>query len=284
MSNFKNKIAPIILILFGSFICALSFNLFVIPNQLLSGGVSGISLIINYVTGIKPGMLVMIINIPIFILGYKYIDREFIIYSLIGMTSFSIFLDLLTIVRGTLMLDETILYCIFGGIFNGVGAGIIFRSRGSQGGTDIISVIVKKYYSMNIGTTLLATNILIVLTSVFIFKDISKAMYTLIMMFVSSVTMDKVVQGFDIRKSIMVVTKHHELVGKGIIGELGRGVTYLSGEGAYTGDKRKIVYCIISLNQLAKIKQIVLDIDPKAFITVSDVAEVTGKGFNKKGI
>lgn len=284
MKKLKKHIVPILLILLGSFICAFSFNIFVIPNQLLSGGVSGISLIINYMTGIKPGALVMLLNIPIFILGYKYIDREFIAYSLIGMMAFSIFLDSLAVVRGILILDELILYCIFGGIFNGIGAGIIFRSRGSQGGSDIISVIIKKYYSMNIGTTLLAINIFIVIFSIFIFKDISRAMYTLIMMFISSMIMDKVAQGFDIRKSIMVVTNQYEEVGQGIIGELGRGVTYLSGEGAYTGDKRKIIYCIINLNQLAKIKQIVLNIDPKAFITVSDVADVTGKGFNKKGI
>lgn len=284
MKKLKKHLVPILLILLGSFICAFSFNVFVIPNQLLSGGVSGISLIINYMTGIKPGILVMVLNIPIFILGYRYIDREFIAYSLIGMMAFSIFLDALVVVQGILILDELILYCIFGGIFNGIGAGIIFRSRGSQGGSDIISVIIKKYYSMNIGTTLLTINIFIVISSIFIFKDISRAMYTLIMMFTSSMIMDKVAQGFDIRKSIMVVTNHYEDVGKGIIGELGRGVTYLDGEGAYTGDKRKIIYCIINLNQLAKIKKIVLDIDPKAFITVSDVADVTGKGFNKKGI
>lgn len=284
MSLIKKHAFPIFMVIVGSLIGALAFNLFIMPNKLLSGGVSGVSLIINYLTGIQPGLLVMIINIPIFILGYKFVDKEFIIYSLVGTVGFSLFLDMFAFLQGSVVVDDILLSCIFGGLFNGIGAGIVFRNRGSQGGSDIISVIVKKHYSMNIGTTLLAINIIIVSSSIFIFQDINKAMYTLIMMFISTAVMDKVAQGFDIRKSIMVVTDSYEQVAQGIIKELGRGVTYLEGQGAYSGSQRKIIYCIISLNQLAKIKTIVFEIDPKAFITVTDVAEVNGKGFIKKGV
>ncbi|MGL5439891.1 MAG: YitT family protein, partial [Filifactoraceae bacterium] len=245
---------------------------------------SGISLIINYITDIRLGVLIVIINIPIFILGYKFIDKEFIVYSIIGMLTFSIFLDIFRFLQGSIVVDDVLLSSVFGGLFNGIGAGIVFRNRGSQGGSDIISVIVKKHFSMNIGTTLLVINVVIVSSSIFIFKDINKAMYTLIMMFVSTMVMDKVAQGFDIRKSIMIVTDSYEQVAKGIIEELGRGVTYLNGEGAYSGTQRKIIYCIINLNQLAKIKKIVFEIDSKAFITVADVSEVNGKGFAIKGI
>lgn len=276
-------IIMIIMIITGSAISAIAFNVFIMPNKLLSGGVSGISLILNYLFNWNTGLLIFIFNIPIFILGYKYVDREFIILSLIGTASLSFFIEAFSFLRGSLSGQDVLLSCIYGGVINGLGIGIVLRNRASQGGIDIIGVIIKKYFSMNIGTTSLIINTFIVIVSSFI-TNIHLAMYTLISMYVSSTVVDKVQQGFDRRKSVMIITNNEKLVADQIIKKLVRGVTYLEGEGAYTGNKKRVIYCIVSTNQLAKLKQIVREEDPAAFITVSDTAEVMGQGFSTRGV
>lgn len=276
-------IIMIIMITAGSAISAIAFNVFIMPNKLLSGGVSGISLILNYLFNWNTGLLIFVFNIPIFILGYKFVDREFVILSLIGTASLSFFIEAFSFLRGSLSGQDVLLSCIYGGVINGLGIGIVLRNRASQGGIDIIGVIIKKYFSMNIGTTSLIINTFIVIVSSFI-TNLNLAMYTLISMYVSSTVVDKVQQGFDRRKSVMIITNNEKLVADQIIKKLVRGVTYLDGEGAYTGNKKRVIYCIVSTNQLAKLKQIVREADPAAFITVSDTAEVMGQGFSSRGI
>lgn len=281
-SKFKYPIM-IATILIGSVISGISFNAFIMPHKLLSGGISGIALIINYLTGINPGMMIFILNIPIFILGYKFVDKEFIVLSLIGMTSFSFFIDAFSFLRGMNIVDDIMLSSLYGGILNGVGMGIVFRNRASQGGIDIIAVIVKKYMSVNIGSTSLIINFIIVTIASFIY-GLKPALYTLIAMYVASQVLDKVQEGFDIRKQVIIISDKEDEVVKEIIKRLHRGVTFLDGEGAFTGSKKRVVYCIVTLNQLAKLKQIVREIDAAAFMAVSDTAEVLGRGFSKRGV
>jgi uncharacterized membrane-anchored protein YitT (DUF2179 family) len=273
----------IIMIVAGSAISAAAFNLFIMPNRLLSGGISGISLILNYLFNANTGLLIFIFNVPIFILGYKFVDKEFIALSLIGTVAFSVWIEFFSFLRDADIVKDVMLASIYAGVLNGTGMGIVLRNRASLGGTDIIAVIMKKHFSMNIGSTSLIINTFIVLVSSFI-NDISLAMYTLISMYVSSVVVDKVQQGFDRRKSVMIITDNEKKVADEIIRQLVRGVTYLEGEGAFTGNKKRVIYCIVSLNQLAKLKQIVREADPKAFITVSDTAEVMGQGFSNRGV
>lgn len=281
-SKFK-YIVMFFMIILGSAISAMAFNLFIMPNKLLSGGISGISLILNYLFNWNTGLLIFIFNIPIFVLGYKFVDREFIVLSLIGMASFSFWIETFAFLRGALHGQDVLLACIYAGVLNGLGMGIVLRNRASQGGLDIIAVIFKKYFSMNIGSSSFMINTLIVLGASFI-TSINLAMYTLISMYVASAVVDKVQAGFDIRKSVMIITDKETQVADEIIKRLVRGVTYLEGEGAYTGAKKRVIYCIVSLNQLAKLKQIVREADEKAFITVSDTAEVMGRGFSKRGV
>lgn len=270
-------------ILLDSLISGISFNAFIMPHKLLSGGISGIALITNYLTGISPGVLIFALNVPIFVLGYKFIDKEFIILSLIGMTSFSIFIDAFSFLRGLYIVDDVMLSCLYGGILNGIGMGIVFRNRASQGGIDIVAVIVKKYMSINLGSTSLVINLIIILVASFIY-GLKPALYTLITIYVASQVLDKVQQGFDIRKQVIIISEREDEVVQEILKKLHRGVTYLDGEGAFTGKKKKVIYCIVALNQLAKLKQIVKEIDPNAFMAVSDTAEVLGRGFSKRGV
>lgn len=275
--------AMVFMILLGGIISSISFNAFIMPHKMISGGVSGIALMANYVTGINPGMIIFILNVPIFLLGYKYVDREFILLSLIGMASLSFFIDLFSFLRYKMLIEDIMLSSIYGGVLNGVGMGIVFRNRASLGGIDIIAVIMKKYFSINIGSTSLIINFAIVAISSIIY-GIKPAMYTLISMYIASKVLDKVQEGFDIRKQVIIISNREEEMVKEIIKRLHRGVTYLEGEGAFTGSKKKVIYCIVTLNQLAKLKQIVRETDPYAFMTVSDTAEVLGRGFSKRGV
>lgn len=274
----------VFIITLGGILGGISFNMFLMPHKLLSGGISGIALILNYLFGVSPGLLIFLFNIPIFALGYKLVDKEFILLSLIGMATFSIFIDAFAFLRNVVYIEDVMLSCIYGGILNGIGMGIVFRNRASQGGIDIVSVIAKKYWSLNIGSTSLIINFVIVTVAAFIFNNLMVAMYTLISMYVSSAVLDKVQEGFDIRKAVFIISNREDELGKEIIKRLHRGVTYLDGEGAYTGTKKKVLYCIVTLRQLAKLKQIVKDIDPNAFMTVSETTEVLGQGFSKRGV
>jgi uncharacterized membrane-anchored protein YitT (DUF2179 family) len=276
-------ILMIFMIILGSAVSAVAFNLFIIPNKLLSGGISGIALILSYLFNTNTGLMIFIFNIPIFILGYKFVDKEFVFLSLIGMTAFSTWIEVFSFLREINLVQDVMLSCIYAGVLNGIGLGIVLKNRASQGGIDIIGVIMKKYFSMNIGSTSMMINTCIVIVASFI-TNLNIAMYTLISMYISSTVLDKVQEGFDQRKSVMIITAKEKQVAEEIFKKLVRGVTYLEGEGAYTGDKKKVIYCIVSLHQLAKLKQMVREIDENAFITVSDTAEVMGHGFTNRGI
>ncbi|HWR62202.1 MAG TPA: YitT family protein [Clostridia bacterium] len=273
----------IVMIIAGAALGGISFNIFLMPHKLLSGGVSGIALILNYIFGFSPGVLVFVFNIPIFLAGYKYVDKEFILLSLIGMTAFSVFIDMFAFMKDIIYIDDVLLSCLYGGVFNGIGMGIVFRNRASQGGVDIVAVILKKYFSINLGTTSLLINIAVVTLGSY-FYGIKLAMYTLVSMYVSSTVLDKVMKGFGSSKSVMIITDREQQVADTILATLGRGVTYLEGEGAYTKNKKRVIYCIVTLNQLAKLKQIVREVDGDAFMAVSDTSEVLGHGFASRGI
>ncbi|KUO71774.1 MAG: hypothetical protein APF77_18670 [Clostridia bacterium BRH_c25] len=271
------------MIILGGAIGGISFNVFLIPHKLLSGGVSGIALILKYIFDLNPGVLIFVFNIPIFLAGYKFVDREFIILSLIGMTAFSVSIDMFSFLRNVIYIDDTLLSCLYGGVLNGIGMGIVFRNRASQGGIDIIAVIVKKYFSMNLGSTSLIINFGIVAVAS-VFYGLKLAMYTLVSMYVASAVLDRVQQGFGRSKSVMIITDNEQQVADAILQTLDRGVTYLEGEGAYTKNKKRVIYCIVTLNQLSKLKQIVSEADSNAFMTVSDTSEVLGHGFVQRGI
>jgi len=276
-------ILMIVMIIFGGVLGGISFNVFLIPHKLLSGGISGIALIMNYLFGLNPGVLLFVFNIPVFIAGYKFVDKEFILLSLVGMTAFSVSIDVFAFLRDIVFINDTLLSCLYGGVLNGIGMGIVFRNRASQGGIDIVAVIVKKYFSMNLGVTSLTINFIIVAIAS-MFYGLKLAMYTLVSMYVASAVLDRVQQGFGSSKSVMIITDNEQLVADTILRTLDRGVTYLDGEGAYTGNKKRVIYCIVTLNQLAKLKQIVREVDSSAFMAVSDTSEVLGHGFANRGI
>ncbi len=267
----------------GSFIGAVAFNVFIVPNQFLSGGAMGIALVIEYLTGINTGIMLLILNIPIFIYGFKKLDLEFMLLSTAGMFTFSFVLSEMGFLRNVLQLNDKLLSSIFGGVLLGIGMGIVFRVGSSAGGLDIISVIVKKYYAFNIGATSTLINLFIIMASSLLF-GLKPALYTLITMYISNVVLDKIQDGFNTGKAIFVISDQWEEVGASIMSEVGRGVTYLCAEGAYSGVDKKVVYCVLTISQLAKVKKIIKEVDPEAFITINDTNEVVGRGFRTKAI
>lgn len=263
-------------IILGAFIIAFSVNSLLIPHNLLSGGVTGIAILLHYFLKLPTGLVIFLLNIPIFVLGSKYISKRFIIFSLIGMLAFSIFLTLTKNI--TLPVKDLMLVALLGGVLNGIGMGIVFRSRGSLGGTDIIAVIYNKFSSLSIGSVLMASNGVILLFSA-VYFNVQLALYTMISMYVSTRVMDFVQEGLNYRKSIIIISDKANQITNAIMLKLHRGVTFLHGSGAYTHREKEIIYCIIKTMELPKLKELVSEIDPQAFMSVSDTKEVLGKGF-----
>lgn len=278
MKNKRETFFRIAFVLLGSFLNSVAINSFIVPHKLLSGGVAGIAIIVQYIAGIPSGYLILALNIPIFIYGMKEVDKDFILYSLIGTLSLSAFLVLTAGISKYLRVDDVLLSCIFAGVVGGLGAGIVFRSRASMGGVDIVAVAIKRKSGINISTISLSINIIVVLIGLFLSR-LEIAMYTLITMYISSVVINRVIEGFDRKKLLFIITEKEAEVSNLIMKELGRGVTYFYGEGAYTGESKKIIYCIVTLNQIIKVKKMIEDLDPTSLMSVIDASEVQGKGF-----
>lgn len=272
--NLKLYMLRMINIVLGGFIYALGYNIFLIPNDFLSGGVGGIALIISHLTNISPGIFILGINIPIFILGYRVLDRHFIISSLVGMLSFSISVDATSFLAGSIYMPQEILGAVYGGLFTGVGMGMAFKSRASFGGTDIISAIIKRKHSINLGTTLFIMNFIIVSFASIIFEPY-KGMYSLIAMFISSGVMNRVISGFEQRISVMIISEEHEQIVE-FLHSQNRGATLLHGEGSYYKQPIPVIYTVLPSTRLAKIKDFIYSVDLNAFVSVTNTTEIMG--------
>ena len=267
---FKNKsfYVDVVVIIIGCLISSLGVNLFLSNAGLLSGGVTGIGLILQYLWNIPSGITVFILNIPLFIVSYKFLSKRFTIYTAIGMVSFSTALMITKPLSSLVKVDDTLLYCIYGGILSGIGYGLIFFRNGSIGGTDIITMVVRKKYSdLDIGKVGFAFNLIIVTLAAFIF-GLPKALYTLISMFITSSILDRVLSGFTSKKLLLVLTEKEEDIINYVIKDMNRGITSLMAEGGYTHNQKRLLYVAVTTSQMISLKNKILRIDPKAFITI----------------
>lgn len=280
-TDFKELFKKIVLIILGSFILSVAVNLFVIPNKLLSGGLSGIGLTLQYIFNMPMGVTILILNIPLLILSVLKINKKFTAFTILGTISFSLFLILTSSLNNVLApVEESyrLLYCIYGGVLSGIGIGIVFSNEGSTGGMDIIAMYVKKEYGIEIGIVSFMINFLIVAAGSVLF-DFKVGLYTLIAMYITSVVMEKVINGLNRRKMLLIVSEKEKEVSDAIMNNFNRGVTILYGEGAYTNHRKNVMYCVVSLVQLPQIKRVIKDIDQEVFISIIDIAEVQGNGF-----
>jgi uncharacterized membrane-anchored protein YitT (DUF2179 family) len=265
----------------GSFICAVAINGILIPKHFVSGGFTGLSLIIFYFSKrIDLGWLYLILNIPLFVLGCVRISRRFFFYSLFGVAVFSF---ALMVTRVTIGMQDQLLAAILAGIISGIGSGVIFRSYGSAGGLDIIAVFLNQKYSIRLGHTILAFNAVILTLCAMLF-GIDLALYTLIHLFVTTYLIDLVLVGLNQRKTVFVISDSSRDIADRILRHLNRGVTFFKGEGAYTGIPRDIVYTAITMRELTELKDLIFSIDPEAFVIINDTKEVLGKGHDARKI
>ena len=261
------------LIAVGSCVCAIALNGILIPNGFVSGGVAGLSLIVHHVLPDLPvSILYLIFNIPLFALGWKYVGRRFFFYSIVGTFIFSSAVQWIYI---PIPVSDKFLCAILAGIINGVGTGIILRSAGSSGGTDILSVMVLTRFAVRMGNTVIAFNTAVLTITAFLFS-LESALYTLIFIYVTAHLLDLVVTGLRQRKSVMIVSKYQEEIVRTITENMNRGVTVIKGRGGYTGELSEIIYTVITFRELSRLKRLITRIDPDAFVVVSDTTEVIG--------
>jgi uncharacterized membrane-anchored protein YitT (DUF2179 family) len=278
----QNKLVQYLSVSLGCILCSSAINLFFVPHHLLSGGVSGLAIISYFLFGFPIGVQIFLMNVPLVYAAYRFIGRDYTITTIYGIIVFSVAVDATRFLADWGPLDDPLLAALTGGIVNGVGSGLIFRVNGSAGGLDILAAIVKKYYSYNVGVVGFAFNCAIMVIAASLF-GLKLAVLTLISMFMSANVTDKVVEGFNRRKTIFIVSYHTDQIVTAILKEVGRGATILRGEGAFTRQQKQIIFVVVSLTQIAKIKLLVQAADPYAFMIVQDAAEVMGRGFTLPG-
>lgn len=270
-----------ILITFGAFVFAYGLESFLVPNEIIDGGIVGISMILAQLLGLPLGIFLLILNLPFLFLGYKQIGKTFAFQSLYGITLASIFTQLLH--HTTPLTKDPLLAAVFGGIIVGIGVGLVLRNSGSLDGSEIVAILISSKSPFSVGQIVLFINLFILSSAGFVFS-LNSAMYSLITYFVAFKMIDIVVEGLDQSKSIWIISDKHQEIGDSLLSRLGRTVTYLNGEGAYSGEEKKIIFCVINRLEEAKLKHIVDHFDPEAFLAVGNVNDVKGGQFKKKNI
>lgn len=280
--NRKTFLRKLSSVLVGDAISAFALVFLLKPNQMISGGIEGISIIIENITGLNLGLLVLILNLPLLILGIFLLDKEFTFFSAISifvLSSYISFFEFLKPVDFALT-NNIVLAALYGGVIRGIGAGILFRNGTSAGGLDIVGAIMKKHYNIAIGNMLLILNLFIIGVSALIFT-IDRALFTLVALFISYRVIDKIQMGVGQQKQVFIVSNKSEEIAHLIQEKVERGVTFLEGEGAYENKKFKILYVVCSPRELVQIKNIVREVDKKSFLTVTDTSEIQGRGFRR---
>ncbi|WP_375295454.1 YitT family protein [Paenibacillus doosanensis] len=269
-----------ILLAAGSLLIALSFNMFLNPNQVASGGVSGISIIVRELFAIEPALTQWALNIPLFLLGTWFLGKQFGLKTAIG----SVLLPLLVLLTRNLppMTDNLLLASIYGGILIGVGLGLVFKGKGSTGGLDLAAQMIHKLTGLSLGLCVAMLDGLVILTAGIVLSP-EKALYALIGLFVTSKTINVVQLGLSYSKVAFIISAQTEPIREAILHELDRGLTQLNATGGYTGENRTVLMVVVGQSEVSRLKALVKSIDPGAFVILSDTNEVLGEGFKIHG-
>lgn len=265
-----------LIITVGCFFYAVSINYFFISNHLAEGGVAGICLILFYLFKLPVGIMYFVINIPLLIMGWKLVGRDFLFKTLYGTSCLSFLITLTETWKGPS--NDIMLGSIYGGVLIGIGLGLIFMVNGSTGGTDVVARILNRYFDIALGRTMLILDVVILgIAAIFFGKEI--VMYTLISMTIVSKAIDYFQDGYTKAKGITIISSKSEEIKERIMNETGRGTTIIKGEGGFTGNEIDLLFCVVSKFEVTKVKTIVKETDSFAFLTISDVSEVLGEGF-----
>jgi uncharacterized membrane-anchored protein YitT (DUF2179 family) len=268
-------------IIIGSFILATGFVMFITPYKIIPGGVYGISIVLHYLFGTPVGMMALVFDIPLTILGIKILGPRFGFKTVLGFSLTAVFTDTLTFFWGyePLVKGDALLSSIFGGVLLGVGIGLIFKAKATSGGSDIVAMIINKYTKIPLGLLMIYVDSIIVLLGLIVFRDWKIPLYSWIVIFITGRVIDIVLEGISYEKSLFIISEKHEEIREKIINNLNRGGTYIDGKGMFNMADRKIIFTVVSRRELALLEEYIHKIDPKAFLTVLDAREILGEGF-----
>ncbi len=278
------------MIIIGSFILAAGFVFFISPYRIVPGGVYGIAIVIHHVTkgmfsfapeGLPIGLTGLILNIPLTIIGIKVLGPRFGFKTVLGFVLTSVFIDGLTYFQGhvPLVKDDALLSSVFGGVLVGFGLGLIFKSKATSGGSDIVAMIIGKYTKLPLGQLLIYVDSVIVIVGLLAFGDWKIPLYSWIVIFITGKVIDVVLEGVSYEKSLMIISKKHQSIRDKIINDLNRGGTYLEGKGMYDNSDKPVIFTVVNRRELAILESYIHDVDPDAFLTVNNANEILGKGF-----
>ena len=268
-------------IFIGALIASVGLEIFLIPNEVIDGGVVGLSIMAQTLSGFSIGMFLILFNLPFLYLGYKQIGRSFAIATMVAICFLAGWSEVMEEIPA--VTTDPFLAAIFGGIIDGVGVGLIIRAGGSLDGTEIVAIIMDKKSVFSVGEVVMFIN-LFILSSAGLLYGWDKAMYSLVAYFVISKMIDVVIKGLDESYAVMIVTNSHEDITSALNDRLGRGVTLLHGAGGYTGESKEVLYCVVTRLEVDKLKEIVLEKDENAFVTINAVHDIIGGRFKKKAI
>lgn len=272
-----------VMLTIGASFAAIAIDLFLVPNTIIDGGIIGVSLIINYMSGFSFGILVFMINLPFLFAGYKYIGKNFCISSLYSIIMLAILEWLLHYIQLEPITTQPLLATVFGGLLLGAGVGIVIRNSGALDGTEILGILLTKKIPFSVGEFVMFINVFIFSWAGFVLGW-EQAMFSILAYYIASKAIDAVIQGFDDTKAAMVISDEYEDISQALFDRLGRGVTKLKGKGGYLDKEKEVLYVVFTRLEVAKFKSIVQEIDPKAFITIMDTQEAHGGKFNKSAI
>lgn len=274
----------IILISAGILIVSASYAFFIVPAKLIPGGISGISIILHHLFQTPFGIVMLVINIPLLMVGIKVFGKMFGIRTVIATVAVSFVTDGFAYFLKPLVFDNNnlLLSSVYGGALLGIGLGLIFKGRGSTGGSDIAGRIMNRYTSLSVGYSILLVDAVIIILSGFVFQNYELILYSFITLFLSSKAIDIILEGRDYARGVMIFTSKPELIADAVLREMNRGVTGLMSRGMYTKKERTTLYCVVSRREIARLTDIVRSNDGDAFIVVENVYEVLGRGFRRR--
>jgi uncharacterized membrane-anchored protein YitT (DUF2179 family) len=279
-------------IIIGSFILAVGFVFFISPHRIVPGGVYGIAIVVHYLTpnlfsfwpdGIPIGLFGLVLNIPLTYAGIKILGPKFGVKTIVGFVLTSVFMDAITMMRtvgDAPLVDDVLLSCVFGGVLIGFGLGLIFKSRATSGGSDIVAMIIAKYTNIQLGQLMIYVDSAIVLLSLVAFQDWKIPLYSWLVIYITGRAIDLTMEGGNYNKALFIISKEHEKIKQKILVDLERGGTYLLGKGMYTDEEKQVIYTVVSRREVTILEEYIHSIDPDAFITIMDTREILGEGFH----
>lgn len=280
-NQLKREVSRYVFLFLGSILAAIGLEIFLIPNNIIDGGIVGISIISSYLSKIPLSVFIIVLNLPFLFLGYKQIGKTFVYSSLFSIVSLSAWVQVFHPIPG--LTDDVLLATVFGGIILGIGVGIIIRYGGSLDGTEMVAIIVNKKTPFSVGEIVMFFNIFILSSAGLVFGW-ERAMYSLIAYFIAYKVIDITIEGLDEAKAAFIISEKADEIAEAITARLGRGVTYIDGKGGFLKSDKKILYSVVTRIEVAKLKSIIYDKDENAFVTINDVSDVMGGKHKKRAI